>query len=432
MRSTRGPVAGLSTLCLFLAAPTLAQEPQSLPELGAPEQASPAAGPACGGATGVVWIAETDGADAATSEAPLSSALTTTGAAPAVVAFTTSAENLALRVEAQASDGDPSIILMTEDGQTIAENDDTPDSLNSRIETSVGPGTYCVALNSVGGSPLQATVQVSRADQPALLSIEPAGGASRIADCTLATEALPLTEGALDARLAEGAVTTVVDGQAVGYYRFTLSQPTTLTVRSVSSGLDPYLKLFNADGGLVGENDDTDGTNSRLDYATPLPAGDYCIGTAALSAGDGQIDLSVTALDRDSFLRQAWQRGEIVPPLDGSFPVEAFDLSKKQTVLLHDGGAKWVSFDVAKPTVLVVDAYGALLGVDTQLSLFAENGTPVANNDDYGDSTDSKLGPVLLEPGRYALSVIDLNRRDETGAAIRPVGVIVDRFERVE
>lgn len=432
MRNTRKPVAGLSTLCLLLATPTFAQEPQTLPELGAPEQASPAAGPACGGAAGVVWIGGTEGADAATSDAPLTSALSASAMAPGVIAFTSSADNLALRVEAQAADGDPSILLMTEDGQTIAENDDTPDSLNSRIETSVGPGTYCVALNSVGGSPLQATVQVSRGDQPALLAASSAGGAGRIADCTAQTEAQPLTDGPLDARLSEGPVTATVDGQAVGYYRFTLSQPTTLTLRAASDRLDPYLKLFGGDGGLVGENDDTDGTNSRLDYATALPAGDYCIGAAALSAAEGQINLSVTALDRDSFLRQAWQRGEIVPPLDGSFPVEAFDLAKKQTVLLHDGGAKWVSFEVAKPTVVMIDGYGALVGVDTQLALFAENGAPIANNDDQGGNTDSKLGPVLIQPGRYALSVIDLNRRDETGAAIRPVGLIFDRFERVE
>ncbi len=431
MRHTCRPVAGLSTLCLLLATPALAQEPQSLPQLGAPEQTHKAAGPSCGGAADVVWIGGVEGADAATSDAPLTSAVQTSTAAPGVIAFANSAANLSLRVEAQGAVGDPSIILMTEDGQTIEENDDIPDSLNSRIETSLGPGTYCVVVNSFGGSPLQATVQVSRSDQSALLVAGDPSGAARIADCTPETQAERLTDGPLDARLAEGAVTATVDGQGVGYYRFTLSQPTTLTLRSASDGLDPYLKLF-GDGGLIGENDDSDSTNARLDYATALPAGEYCIGTAALSAADGQITLSASVLDRDSFLRQSWRRGEIVPPLDGSFPVEAIDLGVKQTVLLHDGGAKWVSFEVAKPTVILIDGYGSLVGVDTQLALFAETGAPIADNDDHDGSTDSKIGPVLLQPGRYALSVIDLNRRDQTGAAIRPVGLILDRYERVE
>lgn len=290
------------------------------------------------------------------------------------------------------------------------------------------PGAYCVSVNSVRSEDMAATVQVSRPDQPTLL-VE--GVDTRLAACTADTEARPLSaDGPLD-----GKTTYSVDaeGTETSYLRFSLAQPTSLTLRAQSADLDPFMRLFDAQGTVLGENDDADGTDFRLDFPSALPAGDYCIGVAALSPGNTPISVSAAPLDRDSFLRAAYRRGELLPPMDGSYPVEALDLSATQpTVILHDGGAHWTRFDLDTETVVIVDAYGSIVGADPKLVLYAATGQPVADNDDYNGSTNARLGPVLLQPGQYALAVLDVNRSEEAGGVVKPIGMMVQRFQRVE
>ncbi|MBC9246958.1 DVUA0089 family protein [Paracoccus sp. 11-3] len=431
-----------ATSCLALAAPAMAQDaapaPQQLEPLGAePAPAADASLPACGGRGAVSWLAgSSDQSDASGSTAPLRLAANVAGNTPSVFAFSLSADG-SVRVEAQSAEGDPMIELISATGEGLAENDDTTSSLNSSLEQALSAGTYCVVVSNIQGDAMEATVQVSRPDQPALLNETASpgsGGSSSIATCTPETEAQPLTEGALEAALENGNVTAAADGTSTSYFRFTLSEPTPLTVRGSSDQLDPFIKIFDNAGAMLGENDDAEGTNARLDYPSPLPAGDYCIGIAAYSPTPGPMTVAVEKLDRDTFLRGAYQRGELVPPLDGSFPVEQFDLkTKRQTVLLHNGGAQWLTFQLDAPAVVVMNAYGSLLGADTKLALFSEQGAVMGENDDSESGTDSKLGPIMLAPGRYALAVSDLNRATpETGGAVRPIGVLFDLYTRVE
>lgn len=409
--------AGL-TLASALCSPVLAQQ---------------APAPQVCGVAEVQWLAEDEaGQDISAADAALSAPVQIAGGKPAMLAFRTTAPSQALRVEASTNDGDPAISLLTEDGEMIAENDDTPVSLNSRLETSVGPGVYCVAVRSVGESDLAATVQVSRPEQTALLN-EQGGGGSEIAACTPDTPATSLAEGAIDELLAQGPIRTTQDGTQVGYYRFTLSQATPVTLRASSQTLDPHLKLFDAQGNLVGENDDADGLNARLDFVSTLAAGDYCMGVAALSSAAGELTVSAEKLDPQTFLRNAYRKGELNPPADGSYPVQALDLTQqKQTVVLHDGAAQWLGFDLDQPTVLIVSAYGSLAGADPRLVLFASSGALKAENDDVDGSTDSRLGPVLLEPGRYHLGVVDVSRNDGSAGPVRPIGLMFERFLRAE
>ncbi|RJL20129.1 DVUA0089 family protein [Paracoccus siganidrum] len=384
--------------------------------------------PLCEGMA-AAWIGDgPEGSDISAADAPLSANLSATARAQGLIAFRVTAESQPLRIEAQSS-GDPAITLLTMDGDEIADNDDTPESLNSRIEESVGPGDYCVALRSVGGERIEATLQVGRPDQPALLN-ESGGG--EIAACSPDTEATALAEGALEAGFASGPVSATQDGNATGYYRFTIAEATPVTLRATSAQLDPHVRLFDSNGGLIAENDDADGTDSRLDFPSNLMPGDYCLGVAALSPGVGQISVSAQMLDRDAFLQAAWRRGEIAPPADGAYPVQQIDLASiGQTVVLQDGSAQWFRFQIEAPTVLIVDAYGSLAGVDPKLALFATSGALAGQNDDHGGTTDAKLGPLLLEPGSYNLVLTDVNRIDQPGAPMRPVGLVFDIFERV-
>ena len=386
------------------------------------------------GAAQVTWLAENEaGQDISASEAALSAPVRVIGNQAAVLAFRNTASSQALRVEAGADNGDPAISLLTEDGDVIAENDDTPVSLNSRLETAVGPGVYCVSVRSVGDSGMAATVQVSRPEQAALLEESSEGGGNGIAACTPATPATPLAEGAIDGQLARGLVSATQDGARVGYHRFTLSQAAPVTLRASSPTLDPQLKLFDAQGNLIAENDDADGLNARLDFVPTLAAGDYCIGAATLSSEAGEMTVSAERLDPQTFLRNAYRKGELNPPSDGSYPVQALDLARqKQTVVLHDGAAQWLGFDLDQPTVVVISAFGSLVGADPRLVLFAASGALEAENDDVDGGTDARVGPVLLQPGRYHLGVVDVSRNDAATGPIRPIGLMFDRFLRAE
>ena len=99
--------------------------------------------------------------------------------------------------------------------------------------------------------------------------------------------------------------------------------------------------------------------------------------------------------------------------------------------MLHDGAVQWLGLTLDWPTVLIISGYGSFGGADPKLVLFAASGAPVAENDDVDGGTNARLGPVLLEPGRYHLGVIDVSRNDGTTGPIRPVGLIFDRFQRV-
>lgn len=56
----------------------------------------------------------------------------------------------------------------------------------------------------------------------------------------------------------------------------------------------------------------------------------------------------------------------------------------------------------------------------------------MAQADDRDGSVDARLGPVVLEPGEYRMALTDVNRPDQPGAPIRPVGLVFERFERVD
>ena len=413
--------------------------PQVMAQQAAPPEAmaeTAVAGPACAGASATRWIAvSAEASDPVLADAPLQTEIEVgAGLDSGLIGFRISSESQEVRIEARA-DGDPAIMLMTADGDEIATNDDVETSLNSRIETTLGPGDYCVGFQSIGDQRIMITLQVARTDQPALLDEDEAGGGSGgLAACTPQTEAAPLADMALNDALAGGAISMRLPGADTTYLRFQMTEAMPVTLRAISDTLDPQMSLFDSAGGLVAQNDDDgEGTNARLDFPTMLTPGDYCVAAAALDPREGDILLSAETLDPAAFLRGAWRRGEIVPPGDGSYPVQTLDLAaSEETVVLHDGSAQWFALRIDQPTVIIARAFGSFVGVDPMLTLFSANGAQLEEADDTDSSTDAALGPILLEPGDYHIALVDHERRGQQGGPMRPVALTFERYQRVE
>lgn len=424
---------GLSLCALMaFATPGLAQDDAPQPTEPPAEQAAVASVATCGGAP-AVWIANAaDGSDVSGADGPLQMSVGAHAQGGALVGFRVTGESESVRIEAVSNDGDPSIVLLTADGDSIAENDDAGGTLNSRIETTLGPGDYCVRVQSFDGGGVAAQVQIGTQDQPRLFE-DNLSATDRIGTCNAATEMVELAQGDLGQQLESGRVSLAVPGSRVSYLRFDLAQPTALTLRAESDQLDPTVVLFDFAGQRVAENDDADGTNSRLDFPAQLEAGSYCLAVAALTAGEPDIQVSAEKLDAASFLAGAYRRGEIAPPADGDFPVTQLDLAKPvHTPVLLGGSAQWFTFQLDRNAVVVIEAYGALSGADPKLALFGENGAVLAENDDSGDTRDSRLPPTKLAPGRYMIALTDVGASGSAGGSARAVALVTESYLRAE
>ena len=418
---------GTMTFCAILtvAGPALAQD----------QAVSADEGLSCG-SHAASWIGESpEASDIAGADAPLADALELPGGGGEAryYAFRVGGEQpQPLRLEVEALDGgDSTIALLDAQGDVIDENDDAAGTLSSRIEPTLDPGDYCLRVRGWADEALNATVQIGRAADHAPLLAERGDGS--IAACTPDTQALDLADGPLNAALAGGDVAAAAPASPVGYLRFTLSEPAALTLRAGSDDVDPKMALFDAEGRQIGENDDADGLNARLDMIPALPAGQYCIGVASFGGDEGEIEVSARLLDEGEYLAREWRAGTMVPPAGSDYPVTQVDLAGvRQHALLLGGEAKWFSFRVDRASVMIIGAYGSLAGADPALALFSARGEVLAENDDHGSGLDARVGPVLLEPGQYHVAVTNTGASGEGATPVRPVSLVFDQFVRVE
>lgn len=425
MRHLRHSVA--LPLCLLgtLPVPVFAQETA---EPAPQAEEAQATAPMCGGQPAQWLGGSAEASDISTSEGPLAMELRAEGGNHPYVAFHISGEPLDIRAEAQAiGGGDPSIILSTTNGRDLAQNDDANGTLDSQLTEYMRSGDYCLQLVPVQSGVLQAKLQVSRTDMDPL--IETPEDMS-ISSCTPTPELPALFEG----DPAQSLPNTIRTEGGLDYLRLSLTERTALTLRADSTALDPNMVLYGANGEQIAANDDANGLNSQLDFAAGLPAGEYCLGVAPLSPGDGTIDVSAAVLDPATMLQDAYRSGDLPPASSDDFPMKQIDIKAEPNIVaLSDGNAQWFTFDLDKQSVLIVNAYGSILGVDTKLNLFASNGATVGSNDDSNDSTDAQLGPLVLTPGSYRMALTDVNNRNSSGGgAMRPVSLVFELYEKAQ
>jgi hypothetical protein len=65
-----------------------------------------------------------------------------------------------------------------------------------------------------------------------------------IQPCLPTTEASALTQGPIDAALAQGGAQATNTVTGTPFYRFTLDQPQGLSIRALNEAADPYIYLF--------------------------------------------------------------------------------------------------------------------------------------------------------------------------------------------
>ncbi|NAZ37230.1 ABC transporter substrate-binding protein [Rubellimicrobium sp. CFH 75288] len=387
----------------------------------------------CGGASaGGQWIGGTEAAsDLTAAPAALEQMALVLGGSDYVALFSLS-EAAEVRLEAQGrGTGDPVIDLRDEDGRILLSDDDSGGDRAARAETRLEPGRYCLSVSSYDGSPMTGVVRIGLTSHEALTAgmdaaPEPPspGGAAPGDLCDLSTLSTFLSDGApIDADLGAG-VSATASVDEVPFWGFRLAAPAPLVITAQNAQADPVITLYDEGGSFLGENDDWDGLDSRLEMTAPLPAGTYCLAVNALSDRGQPITVTVSRFDAQAAQTALYDRAEASPPLDGSHPVE--DLGALEARLRRDvqstSTALWFAFDVPEAGLVLIETVTNGQG-DPTLTLFDDFGRQIAFNDDNGETLDSRIVARVM-PGTYLVALRQLET--DSSALTR---MLFERFE---
>ena len=307
--------------------------------------------------------------------------------------------------------GDPYISVYDAAGAEVAADDDSGGNFASRVEATLDAGTYCLAARSYESGITDISVRIGRFDHdfgedapveapsaPDLPALPLGNGAGCFRDDTAR-----LADDVTPADMAGGLYATdTVSGAPA--YAFSLAEPTALSVTASSETGDPLIRLLDANGSVLGENDDFDGLDSRIDVTQALDPGEYCIEVEDLNGTENAIEIGLQAFDPAADRLRRLNAAEFAPT--ASDTVDVTDLGTIDTVFLQDvtatGDATWFRFTLPEGGLLVTEAIGD--GTDPTLALFDRVGRRLAENDDGPEGLDSFLVTKLF-PGTYTLAL---------------------------
>ncbi|WP_371153162.1 ABC transporter substrate-binding protein [Jannaschia sp. 2305UL9-9] len=341
-----------------------------------------------------------------------------------------------LRIEVAAQPaGDPYISVYDAAGTEVAADDDSGGDFASRVETTLDAGTYCLAARSYESGVTDVAVRIGRTSHEALLGNSPAQQANIIAAAdgtlvqpsgtggTCGTDSVArlgddLSIGQLDGGLYADGPVSGVPGWA-----FSLAEATPLTVTAESAEGDPLIRLLDAAGNQLAENDDANGLDSQIDMTGALAPGEYCVEMEDLNGTENIIRVGITTFDPAADRLRRLNAAELAPTPADVIPVT--DLGAVSTSAVLDinatGDAQWLRFDLPSGGLVVSEAIGTT-GADPVIVLFDRVGRRVAENDDGPVGLDSYMATRLL-PGSYQLAV-RLVSADDRG----PVRVLLERY----
>ena len=165
--------------------------------------------------------------------------------------------------------------ILDSDGKQLAQDDDSGDGLNARIRFKPRKeGTYQVVatvFSSGAGNYLLKIRGESNQPQPANDK-----------------------EQRVEGKLANNS--PKVKGKPAQVHRFTLSADKTYIIDLESTDFDPYLRILDAGGKQLAEDDDSGGNlNARIRF-TPPKDGDYQIVATRFGGGQGNYLLKIRVL----------------------------------------------------------------------------------------------------------------------------------------
>ena len=174
------------------------------------------------------------------------------------------AESIDLRLDSRSLVIDTMIELHDSSGALLEQNDDGPDGTDSRIETALEPGDYCVTVRGYGESA-----------GPFDLSLVPAGMEPPPPQMERPDPATATSVENMGA-LGDAVRSYTIGGDATLWASFTLEASASVIVNGMSISSDFSVALFAEDGTPLGEAGSVPAM-TPADLAVDLPAGAFLV-----------------------------------------------------------------------------------------------------------------------------------------------------------
>lgn len=310
---------------------------------------------------------------------------------------------------------DPLLTIYDSAGTVMGFDDDGAGTLNSRLTLDLAAGVYCAQMRILDAElPPQPVVNLWMSSTGDGF---PAPRVDGVADPALACTP-PALSGPL-ATLAAGYEDVTLRGlvdETAGQagYQLTVTEPLPVQLEARSDDLDTVLLIVDGAGAVLHENDDHEGTDSRL--AVALDEGAYCVVVRSYEETPGAFEIALTTpapgTELGSDAAPETGLGEIGPVC--ADPAETQDLASGLAAgfapFSVEGrtdatrGRVDYRFSTADDLALQVEALSTSL--DTLLAVFDAAGEIVADNDDHPalENNNSRV-EANLPAGDYCIVV---------------------------
>ncbi len=287
---------------------------------------------------------------------------------------------------------DPYLRLYNSSGTLVGTDDDSGTGLSSQLTyVPATTGTYYIGASSSswlssGTGGYNVTVATTSAPTPAP-SPTPTSGDDFAGNNSTAGRAV--IGGSTGGRIESASDNDwfAITFTAGTSYRLNLDS-------AASQGLsDPYLRLYNSSGTLVGSDDDGGtGLNSQLSYA-PTTTGTYYVSASSYGSGTGayNVTISTTSTPTDDFSANSSTTGRAVIGGSTAGRIESA------------GDNDWfaITFTAGTSYRLNLDSAASQGLSDPYLRLYNSSGTLVAWDDDSGSGLNSQLSYAPTTTGTY-------------------------------
>ncbi|HAP44267.1 MAG: hypothetical protein A2087_02200 [Spirochaetes bacterium GWD1_61_31] len=282
-------------------------------------------------------------------------------------------------------DLDTALVLLRADGQAMAENDDNGGDRNAAIGLILPGGDYLVRVSANRGGSGSYNLRLR-------LSVPPSADAHEPNEDRAAAARLDLAAGLL------AAPATFHNPQDRDWYRLDVPAGGRALELATEGNLDTTLALYDADGRLVAENDDSDGLNAAI--RRNLPAGEYrvAVGNYTGALGSYRLVARLGALPSPDAFEPDNQANAAAVALQ---PGPAGQL---RSIHATDD-VDWVKLVVTPAGRYRLQAISQSgRQPDTYLELYDEARRLLAEDDDSGEGLDAEL-TIELASGTYWLLV---------------------------